>query len=486
MAGSRSAPTALTIALSIFVMLAFALGVTTYLYFDKAEKAEAARAQATAEAARAETKTRETLDEMNRLREIIGVAADLPVDDIGTQFNTFVTGDFAGFPGDAPTYLKLLEWVRQEFRDKNTRVKTVEEEKKAIAVQKDAEVASAEKAKQDAMTAAQEALKSQADDKADFDAKWTAHEAEQAKVMDARRVAEERARDMDSLKAEVEKGLDYMPPNRRAEFRAAIEAGDLIKQLDLLRFELRIRAKEIETLNTVLAKLRVADPDLQKTIASARDADDRIDGFNGHIVSVDPRTGTAIVSCRTTAGLRPGLVLQVFPPGDPRPEFGTHKAVIEVTEVEGPTLVKAVLRREDARDPILTGDGVASSLWGGGGSPEIVIVGFNDLDGDTRSDLASLTATVERAGGKVMDGVTPKTAVVVDLGQPPTGQDEREVPGWPAEARRRTRNLDSARIYSVRVTGIDGLLDMLGLEADSFRPGSMPKSRAVGRLPARQ
>lgn len=486
MAGSRSAPTALTIALSIFVMLAFALGVTTYMYFDKAEKAEATRAQATAEAARAETKTRETLDQMNRLREIIGVAADLPVDDIGTQFTALVTGDFAGFPGDTPTYLKLLEWVRQEFRDKHTKVKTVEEEKKTLAAQKDAEVASAEKAKQDALAAAQQALDTQTKDKADFDAKWTAHEAEQAKVMDARRVAEEHARQMDSLKAEVEKGLDYMPPNRRAEFRAAIEAGDLIKQLDLLRFELRIRAKEIETLNTVLAKLRVADPDLQKTIASARDADDRIDGLNGHIVSVDPRTGTALVSCQTTAGLRPGLVLQVFPPGDPRPEFGTHKAVIEITEVEGPTLVKAVLRRENARNPILTGDGVASSLWGGGGSPEIVIVGFTDLDGDTRSDLASLKATVEGAGGKVVDAVTPKTAVVVDLGQPATSLDDREVPGWPAEAKRRTRNLDSARIYSVRVTGIDGLLDMLGLEADSFRPGGMPKARAVGRLPARQ
>ncbi len=486
MAGSRTTTTALTIALSIFVMLAFALGVTTYLYFDKAEQAEAAKAQAASEATRAETKTRDTLDEMNRLREIIGVAADLPVDDIDTQFNALVTGDFAGFQDDAPTYLKLLEWVRQEFRQKNTQVKTVEEEKKTLAAQKDAEVAAAEKAKQDALAAAQEALGKKDDDKKEFDEKWKGHEAEQAKVMDARRIAEDRAREMDSLKAEVEKGLDYMPPSRRAEFRAAIEAGDVIKQLDLLRFDLRIRAKEIENLNAVLAKVRVADPDLQKTIADTRAADDRIDGFNGHVVNVDPRTRTALVSCRSTAGIRPGLVLHVFPPGDPRPEFGTNKGMIEVTEVEGQTLIKAVVRRENSRNPILSGDGVASSLWGGGGAPEIVVVGFSDLDGDGRTDLAALTATVERAGARIVDGVEPNTAVVVDLGQPPSGQDDRELPGWPAEAKRRTRNLDAARTFNIRVTGIEGLLDMLGLEADSFRPGSLPKSRAVGRLPARQ
>ncbi len=486
MAGSRSTTTGLTIALSIFVMLAFALGITTYLYFDKAEKAEASRAQAASDAAKAETKTRETADEMIRLREIIGVATDVPVDAIDTQFNALVTGEFSGFPGDTPTYLKLIEWLQQDFRENHTRVKTIEEDKKALAAQKDAEVASAEKARQDAIAAAEKAAEEKTTDKADFDAKWTKHEEEQAKVMDARRVAEERARELASLKAEVEKGLDYMPPVRKAEFRAAIEAGDLIKQLDLLRFELRLRAKEIETLNTVLAKVRVADPELQKTIASARSEDDRIDGFNGHVVSVDARTGTALISCRTTAGVRPGLVLQVFPPGDPRPEFGSHKGVVEISEVQGPTLLKAVLRREDPRNPILTGDGVSSSLWAGGGSPDVVIVGFSDADSDGQSDLALLSTFVERAGGRIVDAVTPGTSLVVDLGQPPAGGGGQDVPGWPAESKRRTRNLDSARTYNVRVTGIEGLLSMLGLEADSFLPGNLPKGRAVGRLPARQ
>jgi hypothetical protein len=486
MAGSRTTQTALTIALSIFVMLAFALGVTTYLYFDKAEKAEEARAQATADASKAETKARQIAEEMNRLREIIGVAADVPVEEIETQFGGLIAGDFVGFPAEAPTYLKLLDWVRAEYRDKNTRVKTLEEEKKALAAQKDTEVASAQTALQNAQAAEQQAAQQRDREKEDFDARWKEHEAEQAKAMTARREAEDKARNLESLKAEIEKGLDYMPPARKTEFRAAIEEGDLIKQLDLLRLELRGRAKEIESLNAVLTRLRIADPELQKIIADARPSNDRIDGFKGHVVSVEPRTGTALVSCLTTAGLRPGLVLHVFSPDDPQPEFGTRKAVIEITSIEGPTLVRAVLRREDPRNPILSGDGVTSSLWSGGTSPSIVIVGHADVDSDGSSDLSALASIVERAGGTIADAVAPNTALVVDLGQPTGTQDNRQVPGWPAEAKRRTRNLDSARTYNIRVTGLDGLLDMLGLDSESFRTGRLPKDRGVGRLPGRQ
>jgi hypothetical protein len=486
MAGSRTTQTALTIALSIFVMLAFALGVTTYMYFDKAEKAELTRSQATADAARSETKARETVEEMNRLRAIVGVAEDVKVEDIELQFNALVQNDFQGLQGTTATYLELLRTVRDSFRDKNLQVKTVEEEKKTLAAQKDAEVASAEKAKQDAIAAEQQAAAQRDKEKADFDDRWKAHEAEQQKVMDARRAAEERAREMEGIKAEVEKGLDYMPPNRQAEYRAAIEAGDLIKQLDLLRFELRGRAKDIDNLNAILSRLRVADPELQKIIAEARPENDRIDGFKGHVVSVDPRTSTALVSCRTTIGLRPGLILHVFPPNDPKPEFGTRKGVLEISDIEGPTLVRTIVRREDQRNPILSGDGVSSSLWSGGVEPKIVIVGFADVDSDGGSDLAALSTIVERAGGTIVDAVAPNTALVVDLGQPPSGQELRDVPGWPAEAKRRTRNLDSARTYNIRVTGIDGLLDMLGLDAESFRPGRLPKARGgVGRLPDR-
>jgi hypothetical protein len=485
MAINRSTQAALTIALSIFVMLTFALAITTYLYFNKAQEAEEGRATANAQAADAETNARQTAEQMNELREVVGVQPDVPVADIRAELENRIAGQFAGFPVENASYLRLLEWVRTEFEKKSTAVKTADDEKKALAAQKAAEVAAAEKAKAAAVAAEQAAKEASAAAKADFDKRSAEHKTNQDAILAQKQAAEQAANALRSLKAEVEKGLDFMPPSRKPEFERAIADKDSIKQLDLMRFELRTRAKSIAELNEILARLRVADPKLQEEIIAARPADDRIDGFNGHIVSVDPRLGTALISCRTTAGLRPGLVLHVFTPDDPQPEFGTRKAVVEITEVEGPTLVRAAIRRQDSRNPILSGDGVSSSLWAGGVTPEIVIVGFADVDADGRSDRESLAAIIEQAGGRVVDAVAPNTSLVVDLGQPTAGEDGREVPGWPAESRRRTRNLDDAKTFNIRVTGLAGLLDMLGLDAESFRPGRLPKPRAVGRLPGR-
>jgi hypothetical protein len=485
MAINRSTQAALTIALSIFVMLTFALGITTYLYFTKTQEAEEGLVTATAQAADAETNARQAAEQMNELREVVGVQPDIPVAEVKAELENRIAGQFAGFPVEDATYLKLLDWVRTEFEKKNTAVKTADEEKRALAAQKEAEVAAAEKAKATAIAAEQAAKQASEAEKADFARRWQGHQQNEAALEQAKRAAEQEANALRSLQAEVAKGIDFMPPSRKPEFQRAITEGDSVKQLDMMRFELRGRARTIQELNALLARLRVADPQLQEAIVAARPADDRIDGFNGHIVSIDPRLGTALISCRTTAGLRPGLILHVFAPDDPRPDFGTRKAVVEITEIEGPTLVRAAIRRQVPRNPILSGDGVSSSLWAGGFTPEIVIVGYADVDADGRSDRESLAAIVEQSGGRIVDAVAPNTSLVVDLGQPAAGEDGREVPGWPAESRRRNRTLDDARTYNIRVTGLDGLLDTLGLDAESFRPGRLPRERAVGRLPGR-
>jgi hypothetical protein len=486
MAINRSTQAALTIALSIFVMLTFALGITTYLYFNKAQEAEQGLATATAEAANAENNARQTAEQMNELREVVGVQPDTPVAEVRSQLENRIAGQFAGFPVEDATYLKLLEWVRTEFEKKSTAVKTADEEKKALAAQKAAELAGAEKAKAAALKAEQDAKDASAAAAADFAQRRSGVERERDDLLAKKQAAEQESNALRSLKAEVAKGLDFMPPSRKGAFQTEIEADNPIKQLDLMRLELRSRAKTIQELNDILARLRVADPRLQQEIIAARPADDRIDGFNGHIVSVDPRLGTALISCRTTAGLRPGLVLHVFTPDDPQPEFGTSKAVVEITEVEGPTLLRAAIRRQkNSRDPILSGDGVSSSLWAGGVTPEIVVVGFADVDSDGRSDRDLMAAIIEEGGGRIVDAVAPNTALVVDLGQPSAGEAGREVPGWPAESKRRSRSLDDAKAYNIRVTGLPGLLDMLGLDAESFRPGRLPKPQAVGRLPGR-
>ena len=112
-----------------------------------------------------------------------------------------------------------------------------------------------------------------------------------------------------------------------------------------------------------------------------------------------------------------------------------------------------------------------------------MIVGFSDVDGDGRSDLKILTDLIESAGGRVADGVSSGSALVVDLGSPPGDNLERTAPDWPAEEKRRKRALDAAKTYGVRVAGTAVLLDMLGLDADSFAPGRFARQRLPTRLP---
>ena len=470
---------ALSIALSLFVMLTFALGVTTYLFFTKRQEADQAQQTATTAAAEAQAAMQATKDEMATLRGIIGVAADMPIADVETGLAKLFEGDFQGFAGDEKSYLKLIEWLRAEFRTKSEAVTKAEAEAKAAQTKAATDV----KAAQDALAAAKEAeatavagLKAAKDD---FDQKRTAHEAQQDKLLTEKRTEEDKARDLANLKLQIAGVGEYLPPARRV----GLDAKKPEEQLEIIRNELRNQTKEITRLNELLSAARIADPAVQKVIAEMQPEADRIDGVDGRVIDVDPRSGTVLVSCRSTGGIRSGLVLHVFPPAGQRPQFGDRKAMVEVTEVEGPNLLRAVVRQQDTRDPILAGDGVASSLWGPGMSPAIVIVGFADVDADGRSDTEALTELVTKAGGRVVNDVAADTALIVDLGMPAADGEGAEGSGE-KEGKRRERVLKTAKLYGTRVGSLESLLDMLGLDADSFGSARLPRSRATGRFPA--
>jgi hypothetical protein len=482
MAVNRTTQAALTIALSLFVMLTFALAVTTYLFFTQRQEADKAQEASTTSATQAQAELQATKDEMATLRGIMGVSADTPIADVETSLAKLFEGDFQGFAGDEKSYLKLIEWLRAEFRSKAEAVKKAEAEKAAAEIKAGDDV----KAAQESLAAAKAAEEKA---KADLDAATKQfadsrgqHEAQQSKLLDEKRAEEEKARDLESLKLQIVGVGEYLPP----ALRVGLAAKKPEEQLEVIRNELRNQSKAITRLNDLLSAARIADPEVQEVIAKLQPADDRIDGVDGRVADVDPRSGTALVSCRSTAGMRPGLVLHVFPPGDQRPQFGDRKAVLEVTQVEGPNLLRAAIRREASRDPILAGDGVASSLWSPGVSPAIVIVGFADVDADGRSDSDVLAALVTKAGGRVVESVATDTALIVDLGMPPPAADGSQEPGFAAQAKRRDRELKTANLYGTRKGSIDTLLDMLGLDADSFTASRLPRGQSVGQFPARR
>jgi hypothetical protein len=241
-----------------------------------------------------------------------------------------------------------------------------------------------------------------------------------------------------------------------------------------VRRELDKRQKQVRELNETLARLRVADDRLQEMVREATPADDRIDGFDGRVVTVNAAESTALVLCPSTSGLRPGTVLFVYDPADPRPEFGARKGTLQVVAVEGPTLARARILKDTAANPILSGDGVATSLWSPGADVEVVLVGFVRIGDDPTGEAGALKARIERAGARVVNTVSPQTTLVVDAGVPTTGEINSGVAkAWktPSDDNRRKAALDQAKNLGLRVTGLAGLLEMLGLDVPTSGAG---------------
>ena len=463
----------LSIALIVFVLLTFVLTFATYFMFKqrmdeqlKAEVAEKAVSEKQGELLEAQ-------QDLEKFRQVVGEQEGTPAQTTEDNFNKLLADEFAGFNEDPKSYAKLVGWLRGQMRTKDESVQT------AVGKAKDAEAAatksSAEAAETERTAAAEvQAAKQQQDDaKKAFDAQWAGHEAEQKKLLDGKLTAEQKSSRLAMLISRIADGGQYLSSNRQKDFAQRETAED---QLGVIYAELRDRAKAIEEQNKILAGLRVADRKLQEKVLASTPNDDRIDGLDGRILLVNETTRSVLVSCSSTRGIRPGMVLHVFPPDDSRPQLGDRKGTVEVTDIEGPSLVRASIRRDSIRTPIVTGDGVATSLWTAGVAPEVVIVGFVNLDNDGAADNKRLAEIVERAGARVAQSVSTMTAMVVDGGKPPPQSGEREVEAFAEEARRQRRSVEAAKQFGVKVVGIDALLDMLGLTRESVTATRLPRA----------
>ena len=478
----------LTIALIVFVMLTFVLAITTYLFF-KQRLDEAKRAtEASAEMEKARTDLNLATQDRRKLLEILGVPDDKTVAQVEAETNARFAGDFIGFDAEPRSYLKLVDWLTEAIRTKESQMDALRIDHEKVIADKDktieGEKAAAARAAEEREKVAQDA----ASEKKNFDESRGKHESQQQELTAKRDQAQAEAAAFQKLKDEVAKAAQFLDPTQLKDFEE--KKSDPEGQLDVVYKALRARAKVIEKQNEMLAKLRGGDPAVQAAVLASMPQDDRIDGFDGHIIAVNEGDRTALISCRSTQGMRPGLLLPVYDPADPRPQVGDRKGLVEVIAVEGPTLARARIRQDSVRNQIVGGDGVATSLWAPGQSPDVVVVGFVQLDGDAAADTEKLQAAVERIGGRLGDAVTPTTTLVVDAGLPRivAGGDEK-IPGWKknADEKRRDREIKAARQFGVRVVSIDEMLDLLGLERADVEDGRLPTRGDDGpSLPRRQ
>jgi hypothetical protein len=454
----------LSIALIVFVMLTFVLAVTTYLFFTRAIGLEADTEKALDDMAKANAAQTAAEGERDALKAAIGLAEgeektgdDLKAD-LGERF------------GDVAEEKRHYEGVVAALQDSLKKVS--DDLKKAEDV-----AAEAEKARQEAIEAAKVKQKELEDEvtgkgtaaeklKQQFDADRAKHEELTKELVEKQKDALERAERLDLLVAEIGKGESLLPSARQARFKAQEAEG----RIGLLFDELRDREKQILRQNEVLAALRVADKSLQETVLAATPKDDRIDGFDGRVLSVNEADRSVLIDVGATQGLRPGLVFRVYAPGEDQPQVSDDKAMVEVVAIEGDALARARIRRESIRNPILRGDRVATSLWKPRTPFEAVIVGFPQLDADQKPDQDRLQEIVERVGGRVEQLVTSSTTMLVDAGPPRVGAGgtERAAVWRPADETRRDRQLKEARRLGIQIVGLDAFLDMLGLDRESL------------------
>ncbi|NDC63978.1 MAG: hypothetical protein EBZ59_08370 [Planctomycetia bacterium] len=472
----------LSIALIIFVMLTFVLAVTTFVFFGEqtriaknAEEELAAEKQRGAENAKAAA-------ERDLLKGIVGLPDKGP-DEVKTDRDEIFATRYPDVQEDAKTYKNLVELLQKSIDEKDEALKAgraeLEAEKKRAEAAA-AEAAAMQKQLQEMVAAkeveAQQMKKDFAADRARFT------EQEQQLVAD-QKSALDRATTLDRLVEEIAKGEQFLSPERQTRFKGQAAEERIRTVFD----ELRECEKTIVRQNDALAGLRAADKSLQETVLAATPKNTREEGFDGRIISVNEADRSVLVSVRSSGGVRPGLLFNVYGPDDPRPELAARKAVIEVVAVETDSVVKARVRRDSVGDPILPGDGVATSFWEAGSPLEVVVIGFVQIDQDIPADPDRLGQMIERIGGRVEQSVGPSTTIVVDAGQPRNlGVPNSRATGWrPADDVRREKQLKEAKRLGVRVVGLDAFLEMMGLERASIDDNRLDRPGTMRAAPAR-
>jgi hypothetical protein len=311
MAASRATVVqSLSIALIVFVMLTFVLAITTYLFFKQQVDEQAKADAAVAEATKSKGELNTDLEEKKKLQEIIGLAEDKTAADVEADTTETFSSKFSDFQEDPKNYKNLSEWLKKAIEAKD---KTLQEKDAEIAKEKAAAVAAAEeadKARKQLEEKVAEREKEAAGLKQSFDADRAKAEQRQQELVAAQKAALDRATKLEQINAEIAKGEAFLSSSRQTRFKGQPPEA----RVGLFFEELRDNEKVIQRQNTLLADLRAADKALQDTVLDAVPKNEREEGFDGRIVSINEADRTVLIDFRSTAAVRPGLLFAVYDP----------------------------------------------------------------------------------------------------------------------------------------------------------------------------
>lgn len=475
MATTNPAVYRLSIALIVFVLLTFILTIASYLFFSQYSKEYQTAKEARDALTKAQGEANQSADEIKRLREVIGADAAAKIEDIESGLTSLYQTDFNGVAKEPRSYARLVDAVRDEFRAINAARKDVEAAKDQQKKTADEAVASATKARDDAEKAKADVEKERDADRSKWQEDWKRHEEELAKRREEKDAADDAAKRLKALEQRIAEAEGRIDVDKRGDFRVK----DPMEQLEMLLDSVltptrnalkaeRRRALELESelLDTLVAIGADEDNDRVRELKQKLGTRDVnvVDEVDGRIVDIDSATRTVTILFPSVSRLREGLAFMVFPGDAVNPLVTDQKGVVKIASIEG-GLVRAKILEEQIEDPITPRDWVASRLWSPGAAPEVVVIGYVDLNRDGIEDRAALEGLLQRAGATIGPTVQPTTTIVIDAGVPGGNVPEPVRDKLAQIESRRTKERDLAEVYGHRVIAIDEAMRLLGVDA---------------------
>jgi len=346
------------------------LALTTFIFFNDAQEQKKAADEVRGELTVKETANRKCLDEIARLKELMGFDPKLAVDKLPNEdlkkpetIEGHVEADmelYAGGIAEAKhNYHAVLPELRRIIDERNAEIET--EQAKYVKLDNDQK---AKKAERDAVVTTFDATMQQA--KTDVQNVTNTYQAERTRLQ----------ADQQNLQTLLD--------------RARKKAAD-----DMAKIETSL-TEYASKLQTVIKQNEEKTKKIEEINRGTFDVPD------GEIQWVNQREGTVWINLGSADLLRPQMTFSVYPADATNLATAGKKASIEVTLIRGEHLAVArIVEPPDIANPILAGDKIHTPVWSPGEVKRFALAGFLDVDGDGKTDRSLVRSLITMSGGVI-------------------------------------------------------------------------------------
>ncbi|MDO4570440.1 MAG: hypothetical protein Q4D38_08660 [Planctomycetia bacterium] len=343
---------ALPIALILFVIIAIALGITTYLFKKQADEAILKENAVAQENAKLQQEVQQKTDDIVVLKRLIGFA-DAGMEEIETKVQAQMSEVAVK---ENPTYYTLISELQEKFVE--AMKKSEEFEQQLVQVKT---------------------------------------EMEKLRVDTAERI--------DVAEAEAKKAREQLESHGSAYATATTQMEESYQKM---------KTTTDSVVKKTQSEKKKAEENTEKAMSIIDDKQEQLDNMRrvieesalppqenpmGQIIFVNPRGNQGIINLGKADRLTRSLTFSVYEPKD-MSEQG-KKGTIEVIDVFDTRKAEVRIFNNDESNPIEEGDVIYTPTWSPGFQERFAIVGFIDIDDDGVSDLDTVLSLIRRNGGLI-------------------------------------------------------------------------------------